>query len=342
LPLSNLEVHWLVRELQCIVGTHFNRIADMESGWKLKFGNFELIADVPDRLYLTTRKQNAIEPRGLTQYCRAHLHGKVKRVWQPGFDRVVAIELDTGQSIVFELFSNGNLVLVSNGITEKAFREEEWKDRAIRRGKPYSFPNSGKLDPREMTLEQFNALFTGKDVIHSLLAGINMAGRELELACLRAGVDKASMTLTPGQRPGLAAGDRLYEEIKALLGAYEPGLSPLGAVAVHWPGEAFEPRASLSEALDESYSHIVADTSSSDKVMRKIASQERAVGELAAKADGAKAKGDAVYEHWTELEALLQAVEKMKESGLSRADINKKLAGKATVNEKTGKITVKA
>ena len=331
MALSNLEVHWAVQELQCIVGSHFDKISDLASGWKLKFGKVEAVVEVPERIHLTSHKQQATEPRGFTQYCRKHLHGKVEKVWQPGFDRVVVIKLDSGQALVFELFSKGNVVLVGkDGKAEKTFRGEEWSDRKLKRGEKYSFPKSRKMDPREMTEKEFGALFGEKDVIHSLVGGIKMSGKYLELACERAGVDKNA------EKPG----KKLFGEIKKMLDEYEPGADG-GAPVVQRFSESFEAKESFSEVLDEEYATTEADTAASDKVARKIKSQEKAIAEMEEKAEECRQKGDAVYSHWQELEELLEGVKKHREKGKSYDEINQMLAGKASINKKTHKMAVK-
>ena len=332
MALTNLEVHWLVRELQCLVGTHFDKISDLDSGWRLKFGKLGLVADVPERLHLTWHKHQAQEPRGFAQYCRAHMHGKVVAVRQPGFDRVVAIDLDTGQSLVFELFSNGNAVLVgADGATERAFHDEAWKDRVIKRGEKYAFPSSGKLDPREMAEAQFNALLGEKDVIHSLIAGVNMAGKDFELACAEAGQDKAAKKPVAG----------LFKAMKNLLERYAPGIQ--GAPVVREvPGAGkFEPKGSFNRALDDYYAVITPEEGGSSKVERKIRQQEDAIAALELKADEFKAKGDAIYEHWQGLEKALAGVKKLRAEGRSYDDIWKMLAGKGSIDKKTKKMTVK-
>lgn len=330
MALSNLEIHWIVRELQPLVGLHFDRISDLDSGWKLKFGKHEVIAAVPDRLYLTMHKKPAIAPRGFTQYLRKHLHGKVAGISQPGFDRVVVFELDSGQKLAFELFAHGNAVLVgADGIIEKAFRDEEWSSRKIRRGEPYSLPPSEKLDPRTMTEEQFAGLFGEKDVIRSLVSGIKMSGKYLELACIEAGADKNAME----------PNEKLFGVIKSYLESYEPGRQG-GPVVRKFPGEGFVPAKSFSEALDESYAEIIPDRRVSEKVNRKIAQQEKAIGELEERQSAYKNAGDAIYANWQVLSEIIKDIKSWRKSGLSYDEINEKLAGKARINKKTQRMTV--
>jgi len=332
MPLSNLEIHWIVRELQPVVGRHFDKISDLDSGWKLKFGRYEIIADVPDKMYLTMHRKPAREPRGFTQYVRKHLHGRVERVYQPGFDRVVVFSLDSGQKLAFELFAHGNAVLIgADGTIEKAFRDEEWSARKIKRGEAYRLPPSEKLDPRDMTKEQFNALFGKKDIIRSLVAGIKMSGRYLELACIEAGVDKSAM------RPN----EKLLKVIRSYLENYTPGLQGDVPVVQKFPGQEFIPKESFSEALDECYAEITADTHASEKVKRKIEQQKVAIGELEKRAGNYKAVGDAIYANWKMLSELVESIKSWREEGLDYDSINKKLAGKAAINKKTQRLTIK-
>lgn len=332
MALTNLEVHWLVRELQCLVGCHFDKISDLDSGWKLKFGKNELVVDVPERLHLSWHKRQGQEPHSFAQYCRAHMHGKVMAVRQPGFDRVVAIDLEGGQTLVFELFSDGNAVLVgANGATERAFRDGAWKDRVIKRGEKYAFPASGKLDPREITEAQFNALFGEKDVIHSLISGVNIAGKDAELACAGAGQEKTA------KKPNA----KLFAALKRLLEDYAPGIQGTPTVREIPGAGKFEPKESFNRALDDYYAVIQPEVTGSGKVERKIRQQEEAIAALEKKADELKAKGDAIYERWQELEKALAGVKKLRAEGRSYDDIGKMLAGKGSIDKKTKKLTVK-
>jgi len=332
MPLSNLEIHWIVRELQPLTGVHFDKISDLESGWKLKFGSHEVIADVPEKMYMTMHRKSAREPRGFTQYVRKHLHGKVECVYQPGFDRVVVFGLDSGQKLAFELFAHGNAVLIgADGTIEKTFRDEEWSARKIKRGEVYLLPPSEKLDPREMTKEQFDALFGKKDVIRSLVAGIKMSGKYLELACIEAGVDKSTM------RPN----EKLREVIQSYLESYTPGIQGGVPVVQRFPGPEFIPKKSFSEALDECYAEITPDRHASEKVKRKIEQQGAAINELERKAGSYNAAGDAIYANWKALSELVDSIKSWREEGLDYDSINKKLAGKASINKKTQRLTVK-
>ena len=332
MPLSNLEIHWVVEELQPAVGSYLDRISDLDSGWKLKFGNMEIVADVPESIYISHHKRPARPPHGFTQYARKRLHGKLVSISQPGFDRIVVLGLDSGQKLVFELFSHGNAVIVgADGLIEKAFRDEEWSARKIKRGERYALPPSGKLDPREMTKGQFNALFGEKDVIHSLVSGIKMGGSYLELACAEAGVDKNAM------QPN----EKLFGLIKSYLESYEPGIQAGKPVVRRFPGKGFSPKKSLSEAIDELHAEAAPDSRMAEKVRRKIAQQEGAIAELERKAELYKEAGDAVYGHWQELAELIEKVGSLRKKGLSYDEINEKLGGKAFIDKKSQKMTVK-
>ena len=338
MPLSNLEIHWIVNELQPLVGLHFDRISDFESGWKLKFGKYEVVADVPEKMYITMHRKPAREPRGFTQYVRKHLRGKVAAVRQPGFDRIIVFEFEGGQKLAFELFARGNAVLVgADGKIEKAFRDEEWSARKIKRGEDYLLPPSDKLDPREMTDEQFKALFGERDVIRSLVSGIKMGGKYLELACVEAGVEKNAM------RPN----GKLLGVIRSYLTDYTPGLQafqppyPLLPVVQRFPGGEFVPKDSFSEALDESYAEIAPDTGASDKVRRRIEQQKTAVVELEKRAEQYKAAGDAIYANWQRLSEIVGSIKNWRKKGLDYDSINEKLGENASINKKTQKLIVK-
>ena len=173
----------------------------------------------------------------------------------------------------------------------------------------YSLPVSKKLDPREMTEKEFNALFGEKDIIHSLVGGIKMSGKYLELACTEAGVDKT----------GMQPGKKLFGAVKKLL----------------------EDKQELSATLDEQYSTIEADSAPSDKVARKLKQQEDAIVTLEKRAQLEVEKGDAIYKHWQTLDSLVGKVDELRKAGKGYDEINQMLAGTASINKKTKKMTIK-
>ena len=141
--LNFLELHFLVGELQVLVGSRLDNVYDgLLQFHKSGVGKFFLrISD--KALWLS--KKSFVECSGLCSVLRKFLKGKkMVALEQIGSERVVRFTFQTQKEIFLlfaEFFSNGNLILTDESKKILGAKEERaWKDREIRRGKIYVLP----------------------------------------------------------------------------------------------------------------------------------------------------------------------------------------------------------
>ncbi len=150
---------------------------------------------------LTLRKPWKVpdQPSAFVMFLRKYLRkSRLNDIQQHGMDRVVIFELSTKEgdySIVAELFRDGNMVLVKDGIIVHPLFTQHWKAREIKAKEPFVFPPS-RNDPRKLELEQFTTdlIASDKDLVRTLVSTVNIPGRAAEEVCKRADIEKGSNT----------------------------------------------------------------------------------------------------------------------------------------------------
>ncbi len=328
--LNFLELHFLVDELQVCVGARANRIYEPD-GVLFQFhksgvGKY-FLRIMPNVLWLADSKPKA--PDNLSRLCgslRKYLEGKkLTKIEQLGSERIVQLTFETLKEKFFlfvELFSNGNIVLTDdNKKIIIAKDEREWKDRTIKRGVQYVFPPS-------------------KDDLFSLKS---IPGDESKIARLGFGKLLAREIVARG-------GDfKAYRSLvteKSNPVLYSDGeLSPIVLKQYDEVGTRFS---SFSELIN---SRIVQPVSAPvdkaflakrKKILEVLSLQMKSVSSLEGKAAELQVKGDFIYEHYQELQDVLNEFEKAK-AKLSLQDMKKKLTGHPKIkdfNPKTGDIVI--
>ncbi len=115
---------------------------------------------------------------------------RIVGIRQINFDRVVKINLHTGQEIILELFREGNFIITNNGLIEFATDLREWKNRKIMKGEPYSPPSAN--DPLALDRDGFAKVFSASkaSIVQTLATRLNLGGDMAEEILFRATLDK--------------------------------------------------------------------------------------------------------------------------------------------------------
>lgn len=332
MALTNLEIHVLVEELQSLEGCFFEKMQDIEKGFKLKFTKHNLVVCAPEKIHLTKYTYKANTPSNISMYARKHLKGaRVQAIKQAGFDRTIIIELDNDYKIIIEMFSKGNLVLVHEDKTKHCLRIEKWKDREIRPGREYRLPASKGLDPKELEENEFMTVFDQKDIIRSLVKNINMSGKYLEEVCFRAGVDKLEKEPSPEEKK------KLFKELKKLIKERKPGIQEEPVTTkLKKSKKEYTEKESFNQALDDFHSpKKEVKTKTTGKLDKRLKDQEKTLSELKEKIVKDKQKGDLIYAKFNELNQLFA---KIKEKDSDWKKIEEELGVK--VNPKTKKFSI--
>ena len=198
----------------------------------------------------------AVHARKLLGNCR------VLSVEQREFDRVIVMKVANKEApfdIIFELFGEGNLLIVGDGKIVNCIEQKKWRHRDVLIGAEYLFPLS-RFDPKIGDQEGFKKAIAGStaDVVRTLATSANIGGQYAEEVCLRAGIDKSRKAKTLSDEEMNSLFLSISDILTTIATAPSPRLVYDGAMAVDVsPIELrlhsalrSEPKTTLSEAFD--------------------------------------------------------------------------------------------
>ncbi|MGQ9583358.1 MAG: ribosome rescue protein RqcH [Thermoplasmatota archaeon] len=196
--LTAFDLLALVEELKALEGAYVDKVLQpSEPQLVLRMrkpgeGRVELV--VEDGRWLYTRGRAPEEPPPPPPFAmllRKHLEGRrLASVEQRGFERIAILRFD-GCELVLELFGEGNVVLVREGVILRPLRERGWEHRQIRPGQSYSFPPP-RRDPRALGESELAGLLRNSksDLVRTLAVSANLGGKFAEEVCARAGLER--------------------------------------------------------------------------------------------------------------------------------------------------------
>jgi len=328
--IANIELFCICKELQVLVGARLTKLYELSRDeFRLRFhsqqyGDVDVFCKLRERLNITQYiKEAPQKPSTFVMALRKYVEGAhVKSIMQYGLDRVVVFELEKENSflLIFEMFSNGNVILADKQCSIlHAYRNEEWKDRKIKRGEKYIFPKSERIDPLELNEAQLKGLLDAKKLVPCLSVKINLGPAYIEEACRRAKLDleKSANSLTDNELGELFAG---LIEVMEYVNKPEPTIYIREGVYVDYslfPFKKYEGMdmlqfKSLSALLDDFYLHYSEKEEKVDgrklKIELKLREQEKSLNEFRRKAKEGKEIGDAIYQNFDRVEAILRFI----------------------------------
>ncbi|MEM0139317.1 MAG: ribosome rescue protein RqcH [Ferroplasma sp.] len=207
---------------------------------------------------------------------------RIVGIEQINFDRVVKITLHTGQEIILELFSNGNLIITENNKIVFAMDQHVYRNRKILIGEEYIPPAT--VDPISDSDTFINTLNESKaSIVKTLATRVNLGGEIAEEVLFRNNIDKNSM---PHEIEGSFL--VLYSGIKELLveamenHAYyyqeEELLSPV--ILTHIKNEPEQKFDDINTGLEFYLNNYPQDNEKKSKTERRIESQLKSIKEF--------------------------------------------------------------
>ncbi len=331
--LNFLELHFLVRELQDLVGSRVDKIYEPD-GFLLqihKSGSGKLFLRITgNAIWVAKEKLEAPEKfSGLCSSMRRFLEGKkITKIEQLGSERIVQMAFETQKETFYlfvELFQNGNIILTDAARKILGAKEERaWKDREIKRGLNYIPP------PAKKNLFELKEIPSDEKALAQLGFG-KMLAKEI---IARGGDMKAYHSLlneTPGSR------------------AYQDELSPIKLRQFKEEGQQYH---SFSELLDAKLTvamqaHKVSGAQKAfeakkAKLTEVISMQSKNIAAMEKEAIELQRKGELIYEHYQELKDIIDELNKMK-ALYSLQEVKAKLKGHAKIkdlNPKTSDVVV--
>ncbi len=318
--LERFEYRHMIKELKGAERKHFTKAYFLGGKRiRLKFENLNIIADLGMRINIAKNIEEKSEKNHFTDYIRKALENKtLKEVYLHNGDRVVVFDFGD-EKLIFEMFAEGNAVFVKNGIIEIVFRNESWKDRILKKGERYRFPESSP--------PEFEKNISEKYVVVSLISVLGK--RYAKLVLERCGIEEK----TPGNKLSAEQVERIKNEIERLeseakpYGFFENGkLVDFGLAKF---GENWKEYKTLSEVVDDYY--LICGEEREDKEVEKlrraIEKQKESIEEYEKKAEEAERIAKTIHEKYGLAEEIIKEAKNEKESGFLKkigARLNKK------------------
>lgn len=213
--MTNVDVAALAAELSpLLVGARIDRVyqpAKEQIMIRLRrkgTGRIDLLFELGKFLTATRRPpENPDKPSMLAQVLRMQLeNSRVTAFHQLGFDRLIRMDLERGdgkRSLVFELFGDGNLLLLDEtGIIFLPMKGGDFGARRLRKGEPY-LPPPGGAQPFDFDVPLLAAAAANakRDLVRFLALDLGFGPLWGEEMALRAGLPKnlVAATLTETQ-----------------------------------------------------------------------------------------------------------------------------------------------
>jgi predicted ribosome quality control (RQC) complex YloA/Tae2 family protein len=338
--MSNVDVAAMVAELQHrLVGGHVGKAYQQSSDtiWLTvqspAEGRQDLLMEAGRRIHLTGKERKASKtPPQFPTMLRSHLSGgRIASIRQIEFDRLVEIAVERGEGveyIIIEIFPKGSIILLDKDHKILSMlRKMIYRGHRMAAGEEYIF-HLGQLDPRTISRPDLSALLatSEQDLVRTLVRCMNMGGTYGEEVCLRADVHKNK---TASELDTLEI-DRLHLALKDV---FEPGtiepqivledgepIDVLPAPLLIYDGLEKKYFPSFSDALDAFFVEKVKAPKASP-IDRRIEIQLRAIQEFGAREREYVSSGEAIYQRYGEVEALLKMISDAKAKGFSYAQI---------------------
>lgn len=332
---SNLDLAYLIREVKpVVVGSFLKKVQRIGRGaYRLRLsgpnGSHDLIVLPGKAVYLSEYKLKTVKEDNIVLFLRKHLSNRrVVSFSQHEFDRIAVLVFE-GFSLVIELFSKGNMVLVdSSGKILMPMRSESWADRTVRRGHDYVFPKSA-LDPSKASLEEFSSFFSGSDpAIRVLLRNYNAAGPHLEEVFFLAGLDKSSPASSLSQTQIRA----LFKEFKGFYSISDDKKKPALYAGIPSPvalpsRSSPLPYSSFNKLVDELLSHSIgpvveeAKKSKLSKEENVLSKQLEDRARFIEEAESNSLKAELIYHNYQKLSSMLNEIRAAKSKGAALKDV---------------------
>ncbi|MDO8628840.1 MAG: ribosome rescue protein RqcH [Nanoarchaeota archaeon] len=314
---TGIDLIYLARELQVLEGAYYEKTRQTGpkeitfTVHKSGLGKQYLIIRPGEVVYLSSDKQAGETPTGFTNYLNKHLdQTRITKIEQHGFERILEITFSNEKKLIIELLTKGNFLILDNNKIMACYEEHTWKDRTIKVGEMYKYPPL-KNDPFTMDDETFINIIknSDKEFIKTLATDLGLSGKYAEELCERAEINKNA------KHPDLT---KLHKYFFALT------CQPINANIVETKKTIINPilmkiydpydkkfYATYSEALQDYYDNKAEATTQGkheEKYQKLLEEQEINIKQLAEKSTGHKEVGDLIYQHYSEIEALIQAI----------------------------------
>lgn len=321
-----MELAAIIHELQSLVKGKIDQIyqpSDEELLLQLHVPGKgkQLLKIIPGKwLCLTSKKETTLKPSNFSLQLRKYLDNAfIKSISQKDSERIVIIELERKEpySLIIELFSKGNIVLINQKQEIIAvLTPQTWKDRTLRVGEKYLFPPAS-VNWKILTAIELHSILKKSEKRNSVTAlatEIGVGGLYAEELCGWSSIDKNKLPkeITDGEIKSIIATIpkflKLLEEPAGYLSEDEVTPFPLQTK------ESFKKFSSYNEAIDSLIPFFKASPYEKKikALQHTLVQQEESIQNLDQHAVEEIRKGESIYEHYSFIQELLEQVKEIR------------------------------
>jgi predicted ribosome quality control (RQC) complex YloA/Tae2 family protein len=346
--MSSLDLHFLIKEMQCLVNAKIDKIYEKERMFvqvHVPSTGVRFIKITDKLIHVVLEKEEMLEPTQLAMILRKKLESaRIREIKQIGFERTVLFYLTTKEKnykLIIEIFGGGNIILLDENDTILIAKKYHiFKDREIKRGLKYIFPEKNALMEKEFV----NLLLCSEkeNISKALAIDIGLGGFYALEICEMAKIDK-------NEKITEKTAKNLYFEFMNLLKkdsspcVIDNAAYPFVPITLKNEAKNF---GDFSEAINSLSAEKEAQKPKKNKMIEKtermIAMQARVVEDLLKKSEESQKKGELIYENYAAVKEVIDELNKAREK-YSWAEIKEKLKNHKTIkeiNEKEGKAKI--
>ncbi|MBI5553863.1 MAG: NFACT family protein [Candidatus Diapherotrites archaeon] len=350
MELTNLALAYQLKFLeQELVDGHVNKIQELpDGGLRIKIhtlnGTRDLVVSAGGP-YLTEYRQEA--KKNPTNFALALgqmlFNKKIERIEQPELDRVCVLGF-SGGALRIEFFPQFNIVLVDADNHALVYRHP-FRDvkRVLRKGEPYPARPKPRQNPQTVEPAQLESVLkaSAKDIVRTLMGALNSGPLLVETILEESGVPKMTPAseISPAQLKKIALNLHHLHEIDlkkmapfewngyiypALIGTHEKGFESVNAVLNEPVSRPLPPSQETARHQDEI-----------QKLRKSMEEQQRVKEKLEQEILENQQKGQLIYEHFIEIQEILDAIAQGKEKKKTEKEIMEAFAQAARNKNKT-------
>lgn len=307
-------------------------------------GNFYLRILPGKALFLSKKRSDMGYPPHFCMFLRKYLNNThLENIKQRDFERIIEFEFERegGKTLIAELFSKGNLILLDKSREIIApLSVQEWKHRTIRKGEDYEYPPSFFISPVGLSFDLFLEHIK-KDQLVKQLAKLGLGGKYAEEILKRADFSKDEDLSKEDAKGVFNVLESFLERVKT--GDINPTVYLQDGKPIFYAPFMFETYQdydiknfeTMNEALEFYYKGFKDYKEKKevkkrvekrrDKLKSRLEKQKEKQEGLKRRIKEYKKKGDLVYQNIQTIEDIIKGLKKAKDEGYDWEEIKKRI-----------------
>ena len=237
---------------------------------------------------------------------------KIRDIEQINFDRVLRITMYSGTQLIFELFREGNLIIIESDLITYAFNPREWKNRKILKGEKYIPPST--MDPISAGEEAIAKILANSkaSIVQTMATRLNLGGEYAEEIAVRLGIEKEKasvefVTLVPEIMGEIR---KLLEETALNKAYYYKSANMLSPIKLQSMQEEPEIIDDFNEGLIKQMGRIKEVDPQVTQVERRVTNQKKTIEQYIELSAKLKVTGQILISNLGEIEKILSTAKK--------------------------------